>query len=827
MTILNWLPESVRNLRYGVRQVSRQPVFTTACAVVLGVGIGASTAMFSFVNSVILRPLPIRNPHNLVVLAGKVRGASHYSDFSYPDFLDYQSQSKGTFSDLAAYMTRFTGFSVDGRADQVFTSYVSQNFFSFLGLQPYLGRLIEPHGEENVSSTDPVAVLSYAYWQRRFNSDPSVVGKGALVNGRPVTILGVAPRGFHGAFAFMDTDIFTPMSQVVQEASCSCTVVRGPGDLRILGRLSPNISRQQAEANLQVIAARLAAQYPTTNKNLAYEVFPETMARPQADAAAIWPFVVPIAMTLAFLLLVLTCANVAMLHLARANGRQTEFAMRLALGSTRSALSRQMVIENLLLALPGGFVGIFLALAGSRALSSMSHPVDYPTFGLDMSFDHRVYLFSLSLVVLVGVVMGLVSVRAAWRSNLSSVLHEGSGAVTSNRRSNFKRGAIVSVQLAASTVLVFATGLFIHTLINAENMNLGFDPHNILNVTMDVSQGGYDQIQGEALYARLHERVSALPGVTSASYAATMPFASGIKHSKVYIEGMTLGPGLSPPVALYNAISPDYFATMRIRVLQGRGFNSADNPTTRSVAIVNQSMARRYWGDKDPIGKRFRIDATATNWLEVVGVVTDANYLGPFSGIADYYYIPISQTYVAERTLQIRTSVPPQSLAPTVRQEIQIVTPNVPVSSILTMGQQLQGINGLYLFHISAKCSAALGMLGLILAVVGVYGVLSHETSRRKREIAVRKALGATDGQIMRMIMLGGLRLVSIGAGAGIMISLALGVALHRLLPSMGIVDPWSLIPTLLAITCAALMACYIPAHRATSAEITASLRCE
>lgn len=827
MGIPNWLQDSGRDVRYGLRTLAKNPMFTIVSALALGLGIGVNTAIFSIVNCVLLRELPVKDPKQLVVIAGTAKGSSQFSDFSYPDFLDYRSQSGDAFSDMLGYLPRSSGFVVDGNPEQIFATYVSYNFFSMLGIRPYIGRVIEPNEGESTTSSNTVAVLSYAYWQRRFNANPSVIGKTALLDGNLVTIVGVTPKGFHGAFAFMDADLFTPMTQMILVEKCGCATVRGPGNMRTLGRLRPGVNRSQARAVLQLVSTRLAEQYPNTNKGISYEVFPEPLARPQADAAAVWPLVLSIAMALAIVVLILACANVATLLLVRANARQTEMAVRLTLGAGRARLVRQLIIENLLLTLAGGVVGTLLGMGASRALSTMSRPIDFPTFSLDLTFDWRVFLFAFALTALLGIVLGIIPARFAWRSNLNLVLHEGSQTATRGRKAGLTRNALVTVQLAASTILLFATTTFIHSLRNAERTELGFDPHNVLNFTLDVSQAGYDEQKGRDFYLKLLDRVRELPGVNSAIYASCVPFASGFKHSRTYLDGQTFLPGESPPVSFYNEVSPDYFKLMKITILQGRAFTDADDEHARLVAIVNKTMAQRFWPGQSPIGRRFRRTAIDNSWLEVVGIASDAKYINPAPGFRNYYYVPILQQYQASRTLQLRTSLPPEALARQVLGEIRTLAPNLPVGSVLTMDQQLQGINGFYLFHINANSSAVLGILGLILAVIGVYGVVSHAASRRIREVGVRLALGAAPSQILKMFFGQGVRLVAVGVGSGLVLSLILGVAVTRVLPFVGVVDAVSLGTALLLITGTALLASYFPARRITYTDPIAALRHE
>ena len=818
MAVLKLIQEFAEDVRYGARMLVKSPTFTIVAVVALALGIGVNTAMFSLVNSVLLRGLTSEDANHLVVVAGKTRNSSQFVDFSYPDFVDYQNQSGSAFSDILAYTTDFSGFAVGGQAQEVVSTYVSNNFFSMLGVRQELGQVIQPRPESTTSVPNQVAVLSHSYWRRAFNADPSIVGKTALLDGTAVTIIGIAAPEFRGPNAFINADVYIPLTQMVLEQKCACAVSRGPGSLRVIGRLRPGVTRKQAASVLNVISQRLAKQYPETDKGITYEVIPEPLARPQPDAAAYWPIVLSLAMGLAAVVLLLACTNVVNLLLVRSNVRQGEMAVRAALGAGRMRLTRQLIAENLLLALLGGSAGILLGLGVSKYLGSMSRPVDFPMFHLDLDFDWRVFLFALLLTIFLGIIMGLFSARRAARLDLNLLLHEGY-TVTHGRSTSRHRNILVVLQMAGSTVLLITAGLFSLSLKNAQKMDLGFDPHQVLNLTIDIKEAGYDVQAGKEFYQRLLNQVSTLPGVESAAYAYSVPFGGSYSSSEVHVDGQVIARGQPIWMAIRNDVTTDYFRTMKVPLLKGREFRDSDDDKAPGVAIINQTMAQRFWPGQDPIGKRFKRSASTQTSLEVAGVVGNVRYLNPVSGAKPYFYIPMAQNYDSKRTLHVRSSLRPEALSHEVIGVMHAIAPTLPVSTVITMDQQLQGLNGFYLFRINADSSGTLGILGLVLAVIGVYGVVSYATSRRSHEVGLRMALGARRDQILGLFLRQGTKLVGIGVASGIVLSMPLARLISHLLPYVSATDPLVFGGVLVLVGGAALLACYLPAYRATRLE--------
>jgi predicted permease len=813
------------DLRHALRVFRTSPGYVLVVVLTLALGVGVNAAFFSIANFIALRPMPVKDADQLVVLAVRERG-SEIRDLSYADFLDYRKQANA-FSDLFAYRLGFDSLAADNSAQQVITSYVTGNYFSALGIRPAAGRLLES-SEGWTPGADPVLVLGHSYWLRRFAGDPEVVGKAVMLDGRPMTIVGVAQEGFHGAYYFIETDVYVPLSQSAAATESFWTErgERGQAGLFVLGRMKPGVGLKQARSSLNVVAAQLALQYPAAEKGTSIEAYPERLARPQAGAANDLPVLVPLFLLLAFLVLLIACMNLANLALARTNDRLGEMATRAALGAGRLRLVGQLLIENVLLAVTGGVAAIFLGLWLARALQSLCVPIDFPMFRMNFVFDWRVFAYGLAITMIAGLVVGLVPARRLWRADLNVMLHEGGRALSSSVRRSRQRNVFLVIQVAGSTLLLVMAGLFVRMLETAQRMDLGFDPHHVLDLRLDVRQLGYDEARGKKLYADFLSRVNALPGVAAATYAYSVPYGSGTLSAAVHLENETLRPGESAPQVFYNIVAPSYFETLSVPILRGRAFTAIDTENAPRVAIVSQQMAERLWPGRDAIGKRFRIGKDLS-WLEVVGVARDASYVNPFLGRVPYFYLPVAQHYTAELALEIRTPLPPATLTHEVERELHALEPSLAVTDVLTLEDQLQGANGFYLLRLGANSAAGLGILALILAVVGIYGVASYSTSQRTHEFGVRLALGALPRDVRNLVLRQGLLLVALGASVGIITGLALARAVSGFLIGISPNDPATFAGVAVLLGVSALLACYLPARRATRLDPIAALRSE
>jgi predicted permease len=812
-----------QDLRYAFRILAKSPLLTVIVILTLALGIGANTAIFGIVNGFLLRPLPVKSPEQIMVLAGKIQGDSiGIYTLSYPQLTDFRKQAD-VFSDLFASQTDIGGLSFAGKTEQFFFDYVTGNYFSALGVQPAAGRLFLPsQGEEG--GKDPYVVLGYSYWQKRFGGDAGIVGKQVLLDGQEATIIGVAQKGFQGTQFAVEEDGYVPLN-MAPTASKSWTD-RTARSLTVMARLKPGVSLRQAQNSVDVVAQRLANEYPATDKGVAARVIPERFARPQPYTVNIVPFIAGLFLVLAGLVLLLACMNVANILLVRASVRQREMAIRAALGAGRGRLIRQLLTESMLLALFGGAGGLLLGNWATRVIPSLLPESKIPIH-LSFAIDWRVFLYALAAALVTGALMGLWPAFRATRADINAVLHGEGRSDSAGVGRHRLRSALVVAQVGGSLVLLIVAGLFVRTLMHAQRAYLGFDADHVLNITLDPNEAGYDQTRATTFYHDLEANVRALPGVENASLAFSVPMGIVSTGSQVYIEGRILPPNQRPPVVFYNMVDAPYFDTLRVPLLRGRAFRESDDEKAPLVAIVNQSMAQQFWPKQDPLGKRFSLKGATGPFVQVVGVAANGKYIFVGWSNQPYFYVPLAQNYVAYRTLQLRTSVPPESLIPQVQSVVGSLAPTIPASDVRTMKDSLSGANGYFIFRVGAILAAALGILGLTLAVVGVYGVVSYAASQRTHEIGIRMALGADRRNILVLVLRQGLTLVGAGVLSGLLLSWALTRSMATLLVGVSPTDALTFVSATLLLAGIGLWACYAPARRAMRLEPMAALRHE
>jgi putative ABC transport system permease protein len=817
-----------QDLRYAFRALRNSPWFAALAVVTLALGIAVNTSIFSVVNGFILRPMPVPEPEQLAVLSLQQAGDHALQKFSYPDYVDLRDQS-ASFSDIIAYKITLAGLSADNRGDHCIVTRVSGNYFSVLGVQPSLGRLVLPT-EGQTAGADPILVLGYSYWQKRFAGDKDILGKHVEINHHPVTMVGVAPKEFHGTYSIVDSDLYVPLSADLSAKDDTriqdMWTRRSDRALSLMARLKPGVSLKQAQASLNVVAQRIAEQHPDTDKGISVLGFPEKLARPEPDPDNTLPAVATAFMALAALVLLVACFNVTNVLLVRATARQREMAIRTALGAGRARLVRQYLTESLLLAFLGAGGGMLLAFWATRYLSTISLGTDLPV-QFDFIPDARVYLFAIGVALATGVIVGVFPAMRVARRDVSSVLHEGGRGSSDGRRRQFARGTLVVAQVAGSLVLLIVAGLFIRSLGKAQTIYLGFNPSNVLNFSLDVQQVGYEETQGRAFYRELESRLRNLPGVVSVGEAFTVPLGVMSAFDSLTIEGHPVESGQQPPSVQYNMVTPGYFETLRIPVHRGRAFTDADDEKSPRVAIINQTMAKKFWADQDPLGKRFSTKGAAGPFLDVVGVVQDGKYRGVVEDPSPHFYLPLSQSYMPLRTFHVRTSVPPENLATQVQAQIRELAPNLPITELQTMNQALQGVNGFLFYRLGAQFTGTMGLLGLILAVVGVYSVASYAATQRTHEIGIRMAIGATPRDILRMVLRQGFGIVGIGVVVGLAVAFAGTRVLADLFYGVAPNDPATFAAVATLLLGVALLACWIPARRATHVSPLVALRFE
>jgi predicted permease len=816
----------IQDLRFALRQLGRSPSFSITAVLTLALGIGANTAIFSLVNFLVLKPLPVENPQQIAGLALSQSQGPQLPYLSWQEFRQIRAQSKGSFSEVIAHALSLDGIAIQGQQPQrILTSFVSGNFFSMLGLKPAVGRLFLP-SEGEVLGRDPVIVLSYDYWMEKFNGDPNVVGRPVTVDGHPLTIVGVGPKGFHGMQSFISVAAFMPMSEKTIEGTPAEVLNKWENrGLNVYGRLLPGVSMKQASADLGVIAKDLTRQQPEIEKEIVLTALPEPSLRVTTGDPSTMYVMGGLFLSLAAMVLLLACVNVANLVLVRATVREREMAIRTALGAKRSRLLRQMITESVMLAVMGGSAGVLLGMWASAALSHMDVHADIPIV-LSFGFDWRIFLYSFGIALAAGVVVGIVPALRVAKANVNGALREGGRGVSSGR--HWFRDSLVALQMAGSLVLLVVAALFVRSLNAMQTMDFGFNPDHVLNLALDPTKIGMSDAQARALTSNLLDRLHQLAGVEFASHASSVPMGYfGVGGDSVLIDGAAAPADPAQFGVGYNIVSPEYFQTMGIGLLRGRAFTDADNEQGRDVAVISESMARKYWPNQDPLGHTFRRASEKERKLEVVGIARDAEFQ-LFGGgkTRPFLYVPYAQHFAGNSLMafQLRTKGDPLAMTATVEKTIHSVAPQLPIFEVQSMRQGLYTLNGLLLFQIAASLATIMGSLGLTLAVIGLYGVVSYAVSRRVHEIGLRMALGASRGSVFRMIYRQSLFII--GAGLGIGLIVAFGAA--RTVGSFVVVnvwDPTTFVAVGAVLALAALGSCYLPARRAMAVEPMTALR--
>jgi predicted permease len=812
----------LQDIRYGLRTLGKTPGVTTIVVLTIAIGVGVNTATFSLVNGFLIRPMPVPQPEQIVTLAIQERNSALGAlGFSYPEFVAFRQQAAGSCDMFGQALAGTAGVTFDGRTDQASFSGVSSNFFSGLGVRPALGRLILPT-EGETPGEPAVLVLGYAYWQRRFGGDPNVVGKQVHINGRPVEVIGVVSKEFHGMFSAFEMDGYLPLSAIFPSGSAiNFWNDRNKRLILSMGRLKPEVTLAKAQSLFDVISRQQAEEHPASDKGFSVRVLPEKMARPIPYANSAFILISALFLVLSAIVLLLACTNVANILMARASLRMREMAIRTALGGKRVRLIRQMLTETLLLALLGGSLGLSLGSWISSLISSIHFP-NFP-LQLDTSFDWRVFAYAFSVVLFTGVFAGLSSALKATKTDVNVVLHQSNSQGSSRHK---VRRDLMVLQVAGSLTLLVIAGLFLGSLHNAEHLNLGFNPNHVLNVALDPQINNYTESQTNEFYQKLEETVQSMPGVQSVSLASSIPITSLPSRERIYPAGRAQSDHPLPSI-LFNRIDSGYFPTMQIPLLLGRDFLDSDKEAAAPVAIVNQTMANRLWPGEEPIGKRFSMRSETGPFLEVVGVVRDSKYQTIAEDPQPHFYVPLAQNFVSLRILQVRSSVTPHSLTNRIQQQIRALDPAMPIVDIRTMNESLSGATGFFIFRLGASIAALMGILGLLLAIIGVYGMVSYATAQRTQEIGVRVALGANQKQVLLLIIGQGMKIAFTGVGIGLLAAWGLTRLMKHMLIGISASNPVLYIEVAMLVSFVSLLACYIPARRATQVDPIVALRYE
>lgn len=824
----------LNDLRYALRWLRRSPGFAAVAILSLGLGIGVNTAMFSLVDAVLLRPIPVSDPDSLVDVFTNSSDGDEYATTSYPDFLDLKAQNT-VFTDMIAYTPMFAPLSLGDRARLVLGQLVTSNHFDLLGIRPFLGRMLQP--ADDAPGADRVVVISHRMWQSDFGSDPAIVGRGLQLRGQGYAIVGVAPARFTGVIPLLIPELWLPIPQVeeVEPAGINDIVPSPTGRTRIerrgsrsffvKGRLKPGATASQAHANIAVLGTQLAAAYPQTNRTRHMSAFATNEVRflvPQAGgpistgSAAL--------MTVVGLVLLIACANVTGMLLARASSRNREISVRLAIGASRMQLVRQMLSEGLVLGVSGAAVAAGLAWTLIRLLVSIKLPIP-GSLALDFRLDRRVMTFAIGIAVVAGLLAALTPALKASSPRLAGDLR-GEIPTTKVGGRRWALGDVLVVgQLALTAVLLVVAGLLLRSLGASQSANVGFRTEGLAIVSADTDMVRYSPERGEQFWNQALERVNALPGVESAAFVAPrMPLDVNYNQTSILIDGKAYGPDDRGEVVANVAVSPAYFSAMGIPVVEGRGFEESDRQAAPLVAVVNEAMARRYWPDGSAVGRTFTM-SFGTAQYHVVGVVADHRVHAINERPTPYLHFAALQRPTRFNHLIARTRVDSALLVGAMRRELLSIEPGLVFISSTTMETSMEA--SLLPDRVGAMLAAAFGGLGTLLAAIGLYGVIAFSVARRTREIGVRIAVGADARNVLGMIMKQGLGLVAIGAGVGIVLATFAAQFLSGVLYGVGAFDPIAWTAALGLLLGASAMANFIPARRAMRVDPVSALRAE
>jgi putative ABC transport system permease protein len=805
-----------RDVRYSVRTLLNHPSSTLVAVLALGLGIGANSAIFSVVNAVLLRPLPYKDPSNLVVIwETKLNKGILQENVSPPDYRDWVEQQR-VFDQIGALRAEPAVLTGSQLPERIETAVVSPSMFELLGVKPTLGRTFSR--DEDQPGRNRVAVLSHGLWQRRFGGDSTILGKSIIVDGNPFTVIGVTPRDFR----MLDTpsELWMPYTLDARELS-----QRGFKTLRVIGHLKPGASLEQASAEMRSVAMRIEKQYPDIASGWSTKVIPLRNQLIGDIGPTLWTLLGAVV----FVLLI-ACANVANLLLARAGSREKEIALRTALGANPMRLVRQLLTESVLLGLAGGLLGVALAAWGISILEEFG-PVNLPRLE-EVSIDARVLAFTFIVSVLTGVVFGLAPALSSVRSDLDSILKTSARGTTGSRSRARWRDGLVVCEIACCVVLLAGSGLLIRSFSKLERVNPGFRLDHILTMQIALPETRYSGEKIALFYQQLLDRLHALSGVEYAGIARNLPLSGTDASLNFVVENRPVESSSEQPRAKYRAASADYFSALGIPLIRGRYFEQTDGEKTPGVVIINSTMAGRFWPGEDPIGKRMKAGFDGSQWCTIVGIVGDVKHTGlDASTNAEMYYqfrqIPPELMSFVEgtMTLVLRTQVEPSSMVTAVRSEVQKLDADLPVFNVKTMQDLAAGSLAQPRFR--TLMLGAFAIVALTLAAIGLYGVIAYAVTQRTNELGVRMALGAQKSDVLWMVVAEGVRLAAIGIGIGLLLAFPLMRIISRLLFGVGSADPVTFSVTAVVIVFATLVASYVPAARAIRIDPLIALRYE
>jgi predicted permease len=809
------------DLRYAVRQLVRRPIFTIVALLTMALGVGANSAIFSIVNAVLLRPLPVESPEELVDIYTLDGDETFMNPHDYPDYVEIK-QDEETFVGVVAYAADFVGMTVGTEAEVLFGENVSGNYFEVLGIPAARGRVFQDGLDDQPGAS--VAVISDGLWRRHYGADPDVVGQTIILKGKPFEIVGVAPEWFKGVWVGFNVEVWVPASAITYfDPSRSGLDVRSGRNYLVKGRLQSGVTQEQAQARMDLMAAQLGAAFPETNADRTFHVIPSSDVRmhPNIDG-----YMVPVAallMTVVGLLLLIVCSNLANLMIARALSRRREIAIRLAVGAGRGRLIRQLLTESLLLAVVGGALGLLLAWGIITAIVRFQPPM-LISLSLDLGLDATVLAFTFGVALLAGLLFGLVPALQATKPQLVPALKDLPSTIGSRYRRFGLRNVLVVAQVAISMVLLVGAGLFVRSLIAAQEIDPGFEGERAVVMTVAPGLTAWEREHRDEVLSLLLERTRTLPGVEAAAMASRLPLGAAIQTNEIYPVGADINLE-SPPNVDVTRISPDYFRTLDVVLLEGRDFTQSDNRNAPRVVIVSEATARRHWPGESAIGKTLRLGDPDGEVQTVIGVARDTKVRTLGEAPRPYVYQSWMQSDENFMSVVARTSGEPGPLLPVLQREVRTIAEDLPVMELKTMPEHL----GLMLFapRMGGILLAVFGGLAALLSTIGLYGVVAYTAARRTREVGIRVSVGASPAAVIQLMIGQGAVLVTVGAAIGLVLAFVATRPLGSMLYGVGVSDPLTFGGVALLLLGVGFAATLIPALRASRLDPVKALRYE
>lgn len=811
----------IRDFRYALRMLKKSPGFTFVVVLTLALGIGANSTIFSWISATLLNPIPgVTHTANLVTVMRGERSDHPTPPFSYPDLRDLRDRSR-SFSGLLGYHDDFMSLTGAGKPERIYGALTSTNYFDVLGLRMMVGRGFVPE-EEQQRAGATVAVISYSVWQSHFGLDPTVVGKTIQINRHSYTIIGVTPREFRGCKTGLRTDIWIPLAMDQAVWGSNRPDDRGNSWLNVLGKLRPGITDRQAEAELNVIMQEIAERFPEAHRDSPNQITLDPLWRSPFGVNGYLYKVLPMLIGLAAVLLLLACANVANLLLVRSVARRREIAIRLSMGATRGQLVRQLLVESLMLGLSAGIVAVLMTMGTAHSLAAFFPPSTLPLTH-DAHLDQRVLLATTVVSILTALIFGILPAIRSSSMPLQAVLKEEATNVSVAFHKNRLSSGLVIAQISLSLLLLVCAGLFTRSLQKAQQSDPGFVPDHVLLASYETSPAGYSRTTSVAFNRSVLAKLAALPGVEAVTLADFSPLSFSIHTEYLQLQGYVPQPHESMEISR-AIVGPNYFHTMRTSLISGRDFTDQDAPESQRVAIVNQALADRYWPGEDAIGKQA---SDGDQSFTIVGVARNAKYRLLTYAFEPVIYLPMYQAYrsTQDTTIHVRVSGEPKAMAIPVEQAVHELNPELPLFNVNPLTETMKF--GTIFEHVAATFAGSFGLLAMLLAAVGIYGVVAYTTRQRTREIGIRMALGAEKVQIYKLVLGQGLRLTLAGLVVGMGLSLAVARLLKSKLYAVGSTDALTFVSVAVLLSVVTLIACHIPARRATNIEPTIALRCE